>query len=64
MTIKSADITKVRFSRGVNVRYTVLGKEMTVTPTVSGTNPVFNHSAIFKFDKVSHTSFLNQVQPV
>jgi hypothetical protein len=37
----------------VNVRYTVLGKGMTVTPTVSGTNPVFNHSAIFKFDKVS-----------
>jgi hypothetical protein len=62
VTIKSADITKVRYSRGVNVRYTVLGKEMTVTPTVSGTNPVFNHSAIFKFDKVPHGSFAQSIQ--
>ena len=54
ITIKSVDVNKLRFSKGMKVSYTPFKQEQaTVTPMLQGTTPQFNHSAVFYFDKVT-----------
>lgn len=53
VTIKSAEINKLRFSKGVRVQYTPFKKDTVCTPKVVGSSPVFNHSTVFSYDKVT-----------
>ena len=56
ITVKSADITKLRFTKGIKVQYQPHKQpNATVTPFVSGATPAFNHSQVFYYDKVGLT---------
>ena len=55
MSIRSAEITKVRFSKGITIKYRVYKDEkFTQTKMVKGSlSPEFNHSEVFSFPCVS-----------
>ncbi|KAK3605709.1 hypothetical protein CHS0354_013504 [Potamilus streckersoni] len=52
--VKSAEISKSRYSKGIKVRYRVFDeKDYTETPLIKGTlQPVFKHSRIVTFSKI------------
>lgn len=54
VTILSAEIHKMRFCNGVRVQYCPIKQTRpTTTPAVMGTSPVFNHSCVFFFEKMT-----------
>ncbi|XP_041375232.1 LOW QUALITY PROTEIN: kinesin-like protein KIF28P [Gigantopelta aegis] len=55
ITIRSADVHKVRFSKGLKVKYRVYKEDqLTETKLVTGTmTPEFNHSRVIAFSKVT-----------
>ena len=52
--VRSAEIYKKRFSKGIKVKYRVYkDKELTETPLVKNTlTPQFKHSKVFTFSKI------------
>lgn len=55
VTVKSAEVNKIRFSKGTMVKYKVYtDREYTKTKMVADTlTPDFNHSAVFGFPSVN-----------
>lgn len=54
VTIKSAEISKLRFSKGIQIQYTPYKQTApTITGIATGTSPKFNHSTTFYFEKVT-----------
>ena len=58
VTIKNADITKLKFTRGTRVQFQPFKQtQATVTSYVSGAMPVFDHSSVFYYEKVANMAF-------
>lgn len=55
VSIRSADIKKARFSKGIQIKYRVYKNEkMTETKMIKGTlSPEFKHSEVFSFPSVT-----------
>ena len=55
MSVRSAEVIKARFSKGVRVKYRVYkDKDITQTPLVKGTlNPEFKHSKVVSFPAIT-----------
>jgi hypothetical protein len=53
VTLKGAEISKLKYTKGIKVQYTPYKQtKATITPVVTGASPVFNHSTVFYYDKV------------
>ena len=55
VNVRSAEIYKTRFSKGIKVKYRVYkDKDLTETPLVKNTlMPQFKHSKVFTFSKIT-----------
>jgi hypothetical protein len=55
VSIRSTEVNKARFSRGLHIKYRVFRDDQyTSTKVISGSlSPEFNHSKVFTFGKLS-----------